>query len=234
MPRNSTRCMKRSIREPEKFWLEQARTLEWFKKPTVARKFTWDTDARKIRAHLVRGRPAQRERQLPRPPSENARHKTAIIWQGEPEEDVKRITYAELHARSASSPTPEIARHQEGRPRGDLHADDSRGRRAVMLGCARIGAIHSVVFGGFSADSLADRINDSDLQTAHHGERLAARRQNHSAQGHRRRGVEKNPEHRKSRRRQTQRRAVQHHRRPRRLVSRFDGEGFRRIAPPEK
>ena len=39
---------KRSVREPEKFWLEQAQTLEWFKPPTVAGKHTWDTDARKI------------------------------------------------------------------------------------------------------------------------------------------------------------------------------------------
>jgi acetyl-CoA synthetase len=48
-----------------------------------------------------------------------------------------------------------------------------------MLACARIGAIHSVVFGGFSADALADRINDSDLQAADHLQRLAARRQEH-------------------------------------------------------
>src|SRR2546425_12785315 len=39
---------QRSIREPEKFWLEQARTLDWFKEPHHARKFTWDTHARKI------------------------------------------------------------------------------------------------------------------------------------------------------------------------------------------
>ena len=47
---------ERSLREPEKFWLEQAHILEWFKKPTVAGKFIWDTGGEKNRAHFFRGR----------------------------------------------------------------------------------------------------------------------------------------------------------------------------------
>ncbi len=83
------------------------------------------------------------------------RDKTAIIWQGDGEDEVKkldlrRITYGSLQVRQRH----EIARHQMRRPRGDLYADDSEAA-VVMLACTRIGAIHSVVFGGFSADSLS-------------------------------------------------------------------------------
>ena len=152
---------QRSLREPDKFWLEQARTLEWFKPPTVARKFTWDTDARKIQhtwfedgelnlsvncldRHLkIRG------------------NQTAIIWQGEPEEDVKKITYAELHAEVCKFAN---ALKSLGVKKGDrvaIYLPMIAEAAAVMLACTRIGAIHSIVFGGFSADSLSDRINDS-------------------------------------------------------------------------
>jgi acetyl-CoA synthetase len=65
----------------------------------------------------------------------------------------------------------------------------------ALLACARIGAIHSVVFGGFSADSLADRINDSTCKALITANVSLARRQKHSAQGHRRRGLAENPEH---------------------------------------
>ncbi|MEI9962493.1 MAG: acetyl-coenzyme A synthetase N-terminal domain-containing protein [Limisphaerales bacterium] len=56
---------EQSIREPEKFWLEQAKALEWIKFPTVAGKHTWDTAAKKNRAYLVRRRPVEFERELP-------------------------------------------------------------------------------------------------------------------------------------------------------------------------
>src|SRR6185312_11449769 len=81
---------ERSIREPEVFWLEQAQSLEWFKKPTVARKFEWNTDARKIQHTWFE------DGQLNLTVNCLDRHvktlgnKTAIIWQGEPEDEVKR------------------------------------------------------------------------------------------------------------------------------------------------
>jgi len=89
---------------------------------------------------------------------------TAIIWQGEPEEDVKHITYAELHA--------EVCKFANvlkslGIKKGDrvaIYMPMIPEAAVAMLGCARIGAIHSVVFGGFSSDSLAGRINDSECK----------------------------------------------------------------------
>jgi hypothetical protein len=97
---------ERSLREPEKFWLEQARTLEWFKPPTVARKFTWDTDARIIKHTFFRGRRTELERQLPRPSSENPRqpdrhHLAGRTGRGSEEADLRGTA-----SRSpASSPT---------------------------------------------------------------------------------------------------------------------------------
>ena len=136
---------ERSIREPDAFWLEQAHTLEWFRQPTVARKFTWDTDARNIQhTWFEDGQLNVTANCLDRHLKTKTRDKIAIIWQGEPEEDVKHITYAELHARGLQvRQCPEIARHSERRPRGDLHADDSRSRR----GHARLRAHRRDSFG---------------------------------------------------------------------------------------
>ncbi|HTV75484.1 MAG TPA: acetyl-coenzyme A synthetase N-terminal domain-containing protein, partial [Candidatus Baltobacteraceae bacterium] len=89
---------QRSIREPDSYWLEQAQTLKWFKMPTVAGKYVWDTDARKIQhTWFEDGELNLTVNCLDRHLKTKTRDKVAIIWQGEPEEDVKRITYAELH-----------------------------------------------------------------------------------------------------------------------------------------
>ena len=88
---------QRSIREPEKFWLEQAETLEWFAKPRHARKFNWDSKARKIEhTWFADGQLNVTTNCLDRHLKSRG-DRTAIIWQGEPEEDVRRISYQELH-----------------------------------------------------------------------------------------------------------------------------------------
>ncbi|HEX3628492.1 MAG TPA: acetate--CoA ligase [Verrucomicrobiae bacterium] len=155
----------RSVREPEKFWLEQAQTLEWFQKPTLACKYVWDTDARKIQhTWFEDGQLNLTVNCLDRHLKTKIRDKVAIIWQGEPEEDVKRITYAELHAEVCKFAN---ALKSLGVKRGErvaIYMPMIPEAAVAMLGCARIGAIHSVVFGGFSADSLSDRINDSSCK----------------------------------------------------------------------
>ncbi|HEY1662468.1 MAG TPA: acetate--CoA ligase [Verrucomicrobiae bacterium] len=155
---------ERSIREPEKFWLEQAQTLDWSRKPTHARTFEWDTEKRKI-AHtwFEDGQLNVTVNCLDRH-LKNRGTQTAIVWQGEPEEDVKRITYAGLHA--------EVCKFANvlkslGIKKGDrvaIYMPMIPEAAVAMLGCARIGAIHSVVFGGFSSDSLAGRIQDSECK----------------------------------------------------------------------
>jgi acetyl-CoA synthetase len=155
----------RSVGESDKFWLEQAKTLEWFKQPTIAGKYTWETDARKIQhTWFEDGRLNLTVNCLDRHLDTNVRDKVAIIWQGEPEEDVKRITYAELHRDVCKFANVLKSLGVKKEDRVAIYMPMIPEGAVAMLACARIGAIHSVVFGGFSADSLADRIADSSCK----------------------------------------------------------------------
>ena len=79
---------ERSVREPEKFWLEQADALDWFKKPTVAGKFIWDTEARKIQHTFFEdGELNLTVNCLDRHVKTKLRDKVAIIWQGDAEDE---------------------------------------------------------------------------------------------------------------------------------------------------
>ena len=88
--------------------------------------------------------------------------KTAILWEGDEPGDVRKLSYSELHS--------EVCRFSNalesiGVSKGDrviIYMGMVPEAAIAMLSCARIGAIHSVVFGGFSADSLANRVIDSD------------------------------------------------------------------------
>ncbi|MBI5395217.1 MAG: acetate--CoA ligase [Verrucomicrobia bacterium] len=152
---------ERSIKEPDKFWLEQCDTLEWFKKPTVGRKYTWNTTQRIIKhTWFEDGQLNVSVNCLDRHLKTHG-NKVALIWQGEPEEDVRKVTYAELHK--------EVCKFANvlkslGIKKGDrvaIYLPMIIELPVVMLACARVGAIHSVVFGGFSADALGGRIQDS-------------------------------------------------------------------------
>ena len=153
---------EQSIHSPDAFWLEQANSLEWFKKPTVARKFTWDTAARKIEHTFFEdGQLNLTVNCLDRHVKTALRNKLAIIWQGDAEDEVKKITYGELHTDVCKCAN---VLKSLGIKKGDrvaIYMPMIPEAAIAMLACARIGAIHSVVFGGFSADSLSDRINDS-------------------------------------------------------------------------
>jgi acetyl-CoA synthetase len=155
----------RSIQDPDGFWLDQARDLTWFKEPTVACQYTWDTAARKIEHTWFEDGTINvtvncLDRHLGTPTADKA----AIIWQGEPEDESRTLTYRELHAEVCKFSNVLKA---QGIGKGDrvcIYMPMVPELPIVMLACARVGAIHSIVFGGFSADSLADRINDSDCK----------------------------------------------------------------------
>ena len=95
----------------------------------------------------------------------------AIVWEGDDPAESRTLSYAELHA--------EVCRLANGLKslgvgKGDrvtLYLPMVPEAAVAMLACARIGAIHSVVFAGFSAESLAGRIRDCDSQAAHHRRR---------------------------------------------------------------
>ncbi|OQB85977.1 MAG: Acetyl-coenzyme A synthetase [Planctomycetes bacterium ADurb.Bin126] len=161
-PQQYEEMYRRSVEDSEAFWLEQAKTLTWFKEPTQGRQFTWDTAARKIEhTWFADGQLNVTVNCLDRHLNTPTADKVAILWQGEPEDDVIKITYKDLHR--------EVCKFANvlkslGVKKGDrvcIYLPMILELPVVMLACARIGAIHSIVFGGFSADSLRDRINDS-------------------------------------------------------------------------
>ena len=153
---------EQSINDPEAFWFEQAESLSWFTKPTKALQYTWSTKKRKIEHTWFGGGVLNvayncLDRHLNTPVAK----KVAILWQGEEENKVKKITYEQLYKEVCKFAN---VLKSKGIKKGDrvaIYMPMVPELAVAMLACARIGAIHSVVFGGFSSDSLKDRINDS-------------------------------------------------------------------------
>jgi acetyl-CoA synthetase len=153
---------QRSVQDSDAFWLEQCDTLEWFKKPTVARQYTWDTAARKIEhTWFADGVLNVSVNCLDRHLQTATRSKTAIIWQGEGEDEVQRLSYEELHRETCKFANVLKSLGIQKGDRISIYMPMVPEAAVAMLACTRIGAIHSIVFGGFSADSLSGRINDS-------------------------------------------------------------------------
>ncbi len=155
----------RSINDPDGFWLEQAEVLDWFKKPTKARQFVWDSAARKItHTWFADGQLNVSHNCLDRHLGTPRENKAALIWQGDDPDEDKSFTYAQLHAKVCKFAN---VLKGLGIAKGDrvcIYLGMIPELPVVMMACARIGAIHSIVFGGFSADALRDRINDSDCR----------------------------------------------------------------------
>jgi acetyl-CoA synthetase len=153
---------EQSVKDPDRFWMEQTRALDWIRKPTVARKYTWDTKKRVIQhTWFEDGQLNVSVNCLDRHLATARRDKVAILWQGEPEDDVRKITYAQLHADVCRFANVLKAHGVKKGDRVSIYLPMIPELPVVMLACARLGAIHSVVFGGFSAEALADRIHDS-------------------------------------------------------------------------
>ena len=119
-----------------------------------------------------------------------ASNKAALIWEGEPG-DTRTLTYAATAPRGLQvRQRAQEAGHRAGRRRLDLHADGARaGDRHA--GLRRIGAVHSVIFAGFSAEAIADRNNDAKAKLQITADCRLAARPAAAAQGERRRGAAK-------------------------------------------
>ena len=149
------RMHRESIRQPEKFWAREARELTW-QKPWK-KVLEWKAPFAKW---FVGGKLNVAENCLDRHLQGPRRNKAAIIWEGEPG-DKRILTYQQLHR--------EVCRFANVLKRNRIRKGDRviiympaiPEAAIAMLACARIGAVHSVVFGGFSADSIRDRIADS-------------------------------------------------------------------------
>lgn len=154
-----------SINEPDKFWLKQAETLDWFKKPTKAREHKWDTAGKVIDTKWFEdGQLNVSYNCLDRHLGTWRQNKAAIIWQGEPEEDVKTYTYQELHREVCKFANVLKSKGVKKGDRVAIYLPMIPELAISMLACTRIGAIHSIVFGGFSAEALANRILDSQCK----------------------------------------------------------------------
>jgi len=155
----------RSVNDPEGFWLEQAEMLSWFKKPTKARECTWDTKGRTIEhTWFADGELNVSYNCLDRHMGTERENKTALIWQGDELDEDSKLTYAEVYKEVCKFANVLKGMGVEKGDRVCIYLGMVPELPIVMLACTRIGAIHSIVFGGFSADALRDRINDSDCK----------------------------------------------------------------------
>jgi acetyl-CoA synthetase len=153
------RMYAQSLADPATFWGEQAKRLDWIKPFKTVRdvSFTGDVHIRWFADGTLNASYNCIDRHLAK-----RANQTAIIWEGDDPKEHKHITYAELH-REVCKLANVLKAH--GVKRGDrvtIYLPMLPETTYAMLACARIGAIHSVVFGGFSPDSLANRIQDCD------------------------------------------------------------------------
>ncbi|MDX9986911.1 MAG: acetate--CoA ligase [Dehalococcoidales bacterium] len=149
---------ERSIKDPEGFWKELSGQLHWFKMWDKLREYDF-TEKPEIR-HFIGGKINVCYNCLDRHLNTPTKNKAAIIWQGEPDDEVVTYTYQQLHHEVCKFANV-LKKH--GIKKGDtvsIYLPMIPQLVIAMLACVRIGAIHSIVFGGFSAEALRDRIND--------------------------------------------------------------------------
>src|SRR5262249_36540275 len=147
-------------KDPNGFWAEEAKRLHWYRTPSKIKNTSFGPDKVSIKwfedgvtnvaYNCIDRHLAKRGSQV------------AIIWEGDDPEDDKRMTYKELHAEVRRMSNILRTRNVEKGDRVTIYMPMIPEAAYAMLACARIGAIHSVVFGGFSPDSLAGRIEDCE------------------------------------------------------------------------
>ena len=157
---------KESIADPDGFWLKMTTDLlDWFKAPTKGREYTWDTSNRVIEHKWFEdGELNLSYNCIDRHLKTWRKNKAAIIWQGEPEDEVRVLTYQDMHREVSKFANVLKAKGVKKGDRVALYMPMIPELAIAMLACTRIGAIHSIVFGGFSSVALADRINDSECK----------------------------------------------------------------------
>jgi acetyl-CoA synthetase len=165
------RLYRESVADPDRFWGEYGKRIDWIKPFTKVRNASFEGDV-----HIswyedgtLNASYNCIDRHLPR-----RAEQTAILWEGDDPDDDRRVTYRELHDAMCRFANVLKARGVKKGDRVTIYLPMIPEIAVAMLACARIGAIHSVVFGGFSPDSLAGRIRDcrsTVLITADEGRR---------------------------------------------------------------
>ena len=149
-----------SLADNDAFWARHGRRIDWIKPYTEISDVSYDAADLHIRWFsdgTLNAAANCLDRHL-----EDRGDQTAIIWEGDDPADSRHVTYAELHAEVCKFANVLKA---EGAKKGDritIYMPMIPEAAVAMLACVRIGAVHSVVFGGFSPDALAGRIRDCD------------------------------------------------------------------------
>src|SRR5215470_17831133 len=146
---------KRASEDPETFWAEIASELHWFAPWTKV--LDWDMPFAKW---FVGGKTNISHNCVDRHLSGSRKNKVAILWEGEPGE-VRAISYQMLHYEVCRFANVLKSLGLQKGDRATIYMGMIPELSIAMLACARLGVTHNVVFGGFSAEALADRINDS-------------------------------------------------------------------------
>ena len=153
---------KRSIEDPEEFWTDMANEhVHWFRKWDKVSDWSFDGDVsiRWFDGAKVNVAYNCLDRHL-----EERGDKPAILWEGDQPGEERRITFRELHAEVCKFSNVLKSKGVQKGDRVCVYMPMVPEAAVAMLACARIGAVHSVVFGGFSPDALRDRILDSDCR----------------------------------------------------------------------
>ena len=153
---------KLSIKENDKFWAKEGKRITWIKKYTKIKDVKYSKDDVKIKWFYDGTLNASAnciDRHLKKNPS-----KTAIIWVGDDPADTKKISYRELHQNVCKAANGLKSLGVQKGDRVTIYLTMIPELAYIMLACARIGAVHSIIFGGFSPDSIATRISDCESE----------------------------------------------------------------------
>ncbi|MCL6639088.1 MAG: acetate--CoA ligase [Firmicutes bacterium] len=155
---------RRSVEQPNEFWAEVAEeNIEWFKKWEAVEEYDFKDN---IFINYFRGAKLNASYNcLDRHLKTWRRNKAALIWQGEPADESRIYTFDQLHREVSKAANMLKSLGVKKGDRVTIYLPMIPELAISVLACARIGAIHSVVFGGFSADSLRDRILDAQAET---------------------------------------------------------------------
>jgi acetyl-CoA synthetase len=149
------RLYRQSIEDPEAFWAGTARQLHWFK--PWEKVLEWNLPWAKW---FVGGQLNLSYNCVDRHALGQRAEKIALIWEGEPGE-IRRLTYAELHVEVQRFANALKALGIQKGDRVAIYMGMTPELAIALLACARIGAVHSVIFGGFAAHAITDRVNDA-------------------------------------------------------------------------
>ena len=157
------RMYRQSLDDPDTFWAEQADNyLTWTKKWDKVQQWSFDENDLGIKWFLG-GKLNVSANCLDRH-LDSRGDQVAIIWEGDNPDEDRKITYRELHADVCKFANVLKSRGVKKGDRVSIYMPMIPEAAVAMLACTRIGAVHSIVFGGFSPDALKDRILDSDCQ----------------------------------------------------------------------